>query len=52
MPDNHSINYVETDAPAGLTLIEWRQSRRSAPRRQRRRLRLRTFVPAQRPAFA
>jgi len=52
MPDHHSMSYIESDAPAGQTLVEWRNARRSASRRQRRRLRLRTFVPAQRPAFA
>ena len=46
MPD-HVMNYVETDAPGDLTLIEWRQSRATTPRR-RRRLR----VPALRLAFA
>jgi len=39
MPD-HVMNYVECDAPAQLTLVEWRQTRVVAPRR-RRRLRLR-----------
>jgi hypothetical protein len=39
----HLMNYVECDAPAELTLAEWRRSR-IAPR-PRRRLRLRTFIP-------
>ena len=44
----HLMNYVESDAPAGLTLAEWRRSR-IAPR-PRRRLRLRTFIPVRYPA--
>jgi len=48
MPE-HTMNYVECDAPPQLTLVEWRQTRATAPRR-RRRLRLR--VPALRLAFA
>jgi hypothetical protein len=51
MPD-HVMNYIESDVPANLTLAEWRRSRIETPRR-RRRLRLRTFIPArQREAFA
>jgi hypothetical protein len=46
MPD-HVMNYVECDAPAQLTLVEWRQTRFSAARRRRLRLRL----PALRLAF-
>jgi len=50
MPD-HVMNYIECDVPANLTLAEWRRSRIETPRR--RRLRLRTFIPArQREAFA
>jgi hypothetical protein len=45
----HLMNYVESDAPAGLTLTEWRRSR-MVPR-PRRRLRLRTFIPARLPAL-
>jgi len=47
MPD-HVMNYVESDAPAGLTLVEWRRTR-LAPKRRRPRGWLRTFVPARRP---
>jgi hypothetical protein len=35
MPD-HAMNYVESDAPAGLTLIEWRRVRADASPRRRR----------------
>jgi hypothetical protein len=49
MPD-HSMNYIETDAPEGVTLIDGRRTRLAPPRRRRRWLR--TFVPANRPAFA
>jgi hypothetical protein len=49
MPD-HVLNYIECDAPAGLTLVEWRRSRHSTARR---RLNLRTLFPTRRPpAFA
>jgi hypothetical protein len=27
MPD-HCMNYLETDVPAGLTLVDWRRARR------------------------
>jgi hypothetical protein len=37
MPD-HVMNYVEIDAPVGLTLVEWRRSRTAEPRRRRARL--------------
>jgi hypothetical protein len=37
MPD-HAMNYVEVDAPIGLTLVEWRASRAVEPRRRRLRL--------------
>jgi hypothetical protein len=30
------MNYVETDVPDGLTLIQWRARRTRAPRRRRR----------------
>jgi hypothetical protein len=49
MPD-HSMNYIQTDAPEGVTLTDWRRTRLAPPRRRRRWLR--TFVPANRPAFA
>jgi hypothetical protein len=50
MPD-HVLNYIECDAPAGVTLVEWRRSRHSTARR--RRLNLRVLVPSRRPpAFA
>jgi hypothetical protein len=45
------LNYVESDAPTGVTLVEWRRSRVGSSRR--RRLRLRTLVGGRRPpAFA
>ena len=38
MPD-HVMNYLECEAPAGLTLVEWRRTRMAAtPRRRRIRL--------------
>ena len=46
----HVMNYIETDAPAGLTLGEWRRTR--TVRRPRRKLGLRIFIPARTPAFA
>jgi hypothetical protein len=49
---DHSMNYIETDAPAGVTLADWRRSRLPAERRRRGRPRLRIFIPARRPAFA
>ena len=45
MPD-HSMNYLEHDVPAELTLAEWRRTR-LAPKPSRR-LRLGTFIPARR----
>ena len=45
MPD-HVMNYVETEASAGLTLVEWRRSLSVRKPRRRPGLRLR------RPAFA
>ena len=47
MPD-HVMNYVESDAPAGLTLLEWRRTR-ALPEPRRRRGWLRTYVPVRRP---
>jgi len=47
---HHHMNYIETDAPEGVTLADWRRTRLAPPRRRRRWLR--TFVPAGRPAFA
>jgi hypothetical protein len=46
----HVMNYIETDAPDGLTLRDWRRTR--TVRQPRRRLGLRIFIPARRPAFA
>ena len=34
----HTMNYIETSAPAELTLVEWKQSRMATPRRRRFRL--------------
>jgi hypothetical protein len=50
MPD-HVMNYVESDAPAKLTLNEWRRVRAAASPRRRRRLRSPLPV-GHRPAFA
>jgi hypothetical protein len=47
MPD-HVINYVESDAPAKLTLVEWRRVRGAASPRRRRSL----LPVGHRPAFA
>ena len=50
MPD-HVMNYVESEAPAGLTLTEWRRDRDAASPRRRRNLR--SLLPVRRrPAFA
>ena len=35
MPD-HVMNYIESEAPAGLTLVEWRRSRIAASSRRKR----------------
>ena len=35
MPDHTVMNYVESTAPAELTLVEWRRTRMAAPRRRR-----------------
>jgi hypothetical protein len=48
MPEHTVMNYVETSAPAGLTLVEWRATRQAAPRRRRFRL----APPRVRLAFA
>ena len=49
MPD-HAMNYVESDAAAELTLIEWRRVRAAASPRRRRSLR--SLLPVgHRPAF-
>jgi len=46
----HVMNYIETEAPADMTLVAWSNSRvKAAPRR---RLRLRLAPPRIRPAFA
>ena len=37
MPD-HVMNYIESETPAGLTLIEWRRVRAGASPRRRRSL--------------
>ena len=49
MPD-HVMNYVQSDVPAGLTLVEWRLARAAASPRRRRSLR--SLLPVHRPAFA
>jgi hypothetical protein len=36
MPD-HVMNYIESEAPAELTLVEWRRVRAAASPRRRRR---------------
>jgi len=50
MPD-HVMNYIESDAPAELTLIEWRRVRTVASPRRRRSVRSLLAVRP-RPAFA
>jgi len=47
MPD-HVMNYIDSDLPAELTLPQWRRAR--AATSPRRRLGLRTWIPARRPA--
>jgi hypothetical protein len=47
MPD-HVMNYVESDAPAGVTLVQWRRTQLAATPRRRLGW-LRTFVPVRRP---
>jgi hypothetical protein len=49
MPEQHVINYVETDGLADLTLVEWRRTRVVAASRRRC---IRLPVPRLRPAFA
>lgn len=49
MPEHVIMNYVETDAPADFTLVEWRRSHMAAKHRRRR---LRIPVPRLRPAYA
>jgi hypothetical protein len=50
MPD-HVMNYVESEAPAEFTLVEWRRVRAAASPRRRRSLR--GLLPVRRrPAFA
>ena len=50
MPDR-VMNYIESDASAELTLVEWRRVRAAAPLRRRRSLR--SLLPDfRRPAFA
>jgi len=46
----HVMNYIETEAPADMTLVEWSNSRVKAA--VRRRPRLRVAPPRIRPAFA
>ena len=47
MPD-HVMNYIESDAPVGVTLDQWRRTR-LAPTARRRLGWLRTYVPVRRP---
>ena len=50
MPD-YVMNYIESDAPAELTLVEWRRVRAAAATRRRRSLR--SLLPVRhRLAFA
>ena len=42
------MNYIESDAPAGVTLDQWRRTR-LAPTPRRRLGWLRTYVPVRRP---
>lgn len=46
MPDAHTMNYIESDAPVGLTLVEWRRSHTSPKRRRRLSLRPRVAFAA------
>ena len=49
MPD-HVMNYIECEAPAELTLVEWRRVRAAVSPRRRRSLR--SLLPVRRrPAF-
>jgi hypothetical protein len=45
MPD-HVMNYIESEAPAELTLVQWRRARTST---RSRRLPLRSLLPTLRP---
>jgi hypothetical protein len=45
----HTMNYIETEAPAGLTLVEWSRTRVQATARRRR---IRLTPPRIRTAFA
>jgi len=49
MPEQHVVNYIETDELADLTLVEWRRTRMAATPRRRR---IRFTPPRIRPAFA
>ncbi len=49
MPEHVIMNYIETDAPADATLVEWRRSQMAAKPRRRR---IRIHMPRLRPAFA
>jgi hypothetical protein len=51
MPD-HDMNYIESEAPLHLTLVEWRRVRAAEAPRRRRRLGDLFPVPRVRPAFA
>jgi hypothetical protein len=46
----HVMNYIETEAPADMTLVAWSNSRVKAT--PRRRPRLRIALPRIRPAYA
>ncbi|MET0819113.1 MAG: hypothetical protein ABWZ67_16225 [Solirubrobacteraceae bacterium] len=48
MPD-HVMNYVECDAPAEMTLEQWRRRTRLGHTPRRRLGWLRTYVPVRRP---
>ena len=50
MPD-HFMNYVESDAPRGLTLVEWRRTRLATSARKRSLLGLLRPAPGT-PRFA
>ena len=49
MPDHTVMNYIEAEAPEGVTLVEWRRTRMDATPRRRR---IRFTPPRLRPAFA
>jgi hypothetical protein len=49
---DHVMNYIESEAPVELTLVEWRRVRAAAAKPRRRR-RLGDLLPSgRRPAFA